>query len=234
MKWIRRARWPILALVVGSIGVTVALASSLAVTSKQLTVLRTCVLTGSSILSTSDVDTTVHQDASILNFGTATTMDVQSRNAGRNHRLYMRFDLTKCSPVIASSASVQLASLRLWISSLPGSCRTYDLFRVTATWAEITITWNNQPFGTSENNPPGASAAATASVGPSPCGVSATGYVTWTVTSNVQAFVSGSSNNFGWMIRDDVEGASGSQVGTFPTKELATLSQSPQLVVNYS
>ena len=32
-------------------------------------------------------------------------------------------------------------------------CRTEDLFRVGASWTEAGITWNNQPFGTTVNNP---------------------------------------------------------------------------------
>jgi hypothetical protein len=233
MKWVRRARWSLLALVVGAASATAGLAASVTVTSKNLTVFRTCVLTASSATSTSDADTTVKEDGSSTNYGKETTMDVQTRSPGRDHRIYVRFDLTKCNPTIPSSASVGLASLRLYISSLPGSCRTYDLFTVPASWEELVITWNNQPFEKREANyPPSSAAAATATVGPSPCVFTAAGYVIWTVTSDVQKFVSGTATNFGWMIRDSVE-LSSANVGTFSTKELANLAQSPQLVVNY-
>ena len=233
MKRLGPRRWWVLALVLVGTGGTVGFAASLPVSSKSLSVPRTCVLTGSSSTSTSDIDTTVKEDSSTGNFGTATTMDVQTRSPGRDHRLYVKFDLTKCSPSIPSSATVRLARLRLYVSTLPASCRTYDVFKVASSWAEGTITWNNQPFGTTDNNPPGSQASATATVGPTPCGVTSAGYMTWTVTSDVQSFASGSSSNFGWMIRDDVELASANQ-GVFSTKELGTLSQSPQLVVTYS
>jgi hypothetical protein len=208
------------------------MAASLTVTSKNLTVFRTCVLTGSSGTSTSVADTTVKQDGSGSNFGSATSMDVQVRSPGRDHRIYLRFDLTMCNPAISSSANVGAATLRLWVSGLPSSCRTYDVFKAPSGWEEGTITGLNQPFGTTENNPASDLATDTASLGSSPCGFTSAGYVTWNVTSDIQAFVSGTSSNYGWMIRDDDESASAIQ-GVFSTKELANLSQSPQLVVNY-
>jgi len=55
----------------------------------------------------------------------------------------------------------------------------------------------------------------------------------WDVTADVQAFVSGSATNYGWMIRDDVEGSSTSRAVTFSSKEAANIPRSPQLVVNY-
>ena len=54
-----------------------------------------------------------------------------------------------------------------------------------------------------------------------------------TVTSDVASFVSGASSNFGWMIRDDVEGSATTRTATFAAKELGTVAQEPQLVVTY-
>src|SRR5205807_2879460 len=127
------------------------------------------------------------------------------------------------------SATVRLAALRLYASVVPTACRTEDLFKVTATWMESVITWNNQPFGVAVNNPANGSASATANVGTSPCGVTAAGYVDWNVTTDTQAFVTSPATNFGWMIRDDVENSATARTATFSTRDLATLAQSPQL-----
>jgi hypothetical protein len=232
MRWGRRTRWSLVALLIGLGSATVAMAASLTVASKHLTERHTCVLTGSLGASTSDADTYVQQENGTTNYGTATTMLVQSRSSSKNDRVYVRFDLTKCSPAIPSTAAVKLANLSLYVSTLPGACRTYYVFP-TATWAETGITWNNQPFGTTENNP-SSGWTASATVGPSPCVVQVAGYVTWAVTSDVQKFVAGTGTNYGWMIRDSAEGASSTaRTATFATKEAAVLAHSPQLVVNY-
>jgi hypothetical protein len=235
MTWVRRARWWLLVPVVGAASVTIAAASTLSLTSKNLTVVKTCVLTGNPNTSTAVIDTAVKQDSAATNFGTATTIDVQSQSSNKNHRVYVKFDLTRCSPAIASTATVKIATLRLVMSGVPTNCRTQDLFKVTSTWAEGTVTWNTQPFGTSLNNPASGSASATATVGTSPCGFTAVGYVSWTVTTDVSSFVAGTSTNFGWMIRDDVENQSTTaRTATYAAKDANVLAGSPQLVVTYT
>jgi hypothetical protein len=232
----KRVRNVMLVLLAGSIlTATTAFAASLSVASKNLTVFRTCVVTATPSTSTADIDTYVDQNSATTNNGTATTMSVES-GSGKNQRIYVKFDLTKCSPAIASTASVKSASLRLYVSTLPGACRTYDLFKVTSSWTETGITWNNQPFGTSINNPGTASRTSSLNVGTSPCQNSTAGaYVSgWDVTADVQTYVAGTSSNFGWMIRDDTEGTTPARTGTFSDRETNTLAQSPQLLINYS
>src|SRR5439155_1213831 len=43
------------------------------------------------------------------------------------------------------SGTVTDAKLRLLMASSPNNSRTHNALRVTASWAENTITWNNQP-----------------------------------------------------------------------------------------
>jgi hypothetical protein len=128
-----------------------------------------------------------------------------------------------------------LATLRLYLTAVPAVCRTLDLFRVAVTWTESGITWNNQPFGTTLNNPATGSRSASLTVGtPVGCGNMVAGYVTGaTVTSDVAAWVAGSASNFGWMIRDDTEGSATTRTATFSAKDLGTIAQVPQLVVTY-
>ena len=216
-------------------GLVTGRAASIALTSQTLTPYRTCTLTATPATATVETDTTARQGSATSNFGTLTTLTVSSASAA-NQRTYLRFDLTRCSPAISATAIIRLATLRLFVSALPAVCRTVDLFPATASWTEAALTWNNQPFGTAINNPATASRTGTFDVG-TPVGCqnrTANAYVVGgTVTTDVAAFVAGSSTNFGWMLRDDVEGSATARTTTFSAKNLGTAAQGPQLVITY-
>jgi len=209
-------------------------AASLSVTSQRLTPYRTCTITATPATTTAVTDTTARQGTPNGNFGTLTTLTVSSAT-NANQRIYLRFDLSVCIPAIPATAIVRLATLRLYMTAVPAACRVLDLFPATAAWVETTLTWTNQPFGTTINNPPTASRSGTFSVGtPVGCQNRVAGYVTGgTVTSDVASFVAGSVTNFGWMIRDDTEGSGTTRTSTFSAKELANVAQDPQLVITY-
>jgi hypothetical protein len=173
-------------------------AASLNATSQALTTYRTCVVTATTSSTTAIADASVRQASATSNFGTTTTMDVASASTA-NRRVYISFDLTGCAPAIPSSATIRLATLRLYVTGLPTVCRTLDIFKVASSWAETAITWNNQPFGTSLNNPATGARTDSFDVGtPSGCQNRVAGYVTDAiVTGDVAAFVSGASNNYG-------------------------------------
>lgn len=209
-------------------------AAGLSLTSQSLAPMRTCTITGTPATTSAVADTVVRQASPNGNFGTATTVEAASAN-GANRRVHVRFDLAQCSPAIPSTATVRLATLRLWASGLPPACRTYDVFRVTAAWTESVLTWNNQPFGTAINNPPAASRSASFTAGtPVGCGHRVVGYLSGVVvTADVAAIVSGTQANHGWMIRDDAEGSGTTRTTTFSSKNLGTIVQVPQLIVTY-
>jgi hypothetical protein len=210
-------------------------AAGLSLTSQDLTPYRTCTITATPATTAAVADTTARQGSATNNFGTLATMNVSS-GSGVNQRIYLRFDLTVCSPAIPSSATVRLATLRLYMTAVPAACRVLDFFRVTASWGETTLTWNNQPFGTTINNPASGSRTGTFSVGtPAGCQNQSTGtyVIGGTLTADVASFVDGSATNFGWMIRDDTEGSATTRTATFSTKEQATVAQEPQLVITY-
>ena len=228
MARITRARWWLAAGVILTTVVTVGMASSLSVTSSNLTSYRTCVIQGYPATATAESDSMVQQDNTGTNYGTATTMEVQSRSTNKNHRGFVKFDLSKCSPTIASTASVKLATLRVLVSALASSCRTDDVYRVTATWTETAITWTNQPATSG-------TATGSANVGATPCANSTTnGYVNWDVTADASTFVAGTATNFGWMVRDRTENSSGTNLNTYTTKDAGFLGSAPELVINYS
>jgi len=231
----RAALLLIAAAIAATLSVAVAHAAGLSVASQTLTPYRTCTLLATPSTTTSVIDASVRQGAATSNFGTATTNNVAS-SSGANRRLYVKFDLAACSPTIPSTAVIRTATLRNYLTAIPSAvCRTVDIFRVTASWAEGTITWNNQPFGTTVNNPASGTATDTFAVGSAAgCGNASTGvYATGAVvTSDVAAFVAGTAN-FGWMLRDDAEGSASGFTSTLSAKELATASQAPELVVTY-
>lgn len=218
-----------------AVGVLSGSAASLSLTSQRLTPYRTCTITATPTTTAAVTDTTAAQGSPTTNFGALTTLTVSS-GSGVNQRTYVRFDLTTCSPAIPASATVRLATVRLYMTAVPAACRTLDLFPVTAAWVETTLTWNNQPFGTTLNNPPTGSRTGSFNVGtPVGCQNQATGaYVSGgTLTADVAKFVAGTATNFGWMIRDDTEGSATTRTATFSAKELGTVAQDPQLVITY-
>ncbi len=218
-------------------GASIGLASaaSLNLVAHNLTPYRTCTVTATPVATISVIDAGVRQANATSNFGNVTSLDIASGN-GANRRTYLRFDLTNCVPAIPASAIVRLATLRLYLTAVPAVCRTIDLFPVTSSWTELGITWNNQPFGTSINNPPTASRTGSFDVGtPVGCQNRTTGayVVGGTITSDVASFVTGGASNFGWMLRDDVEGSATTRTVTISSKQLGTIAQAPQLVVTY-
>lgn len=214
--------------------VAVGFAAGLAVTSQNLTPVRTCVVTATPTTTPSEIDATVKQGSPTTNSGSATTLTVQS-GSGANNRLYLEFTLAACSPAIPATATVRVATLRMYVRARAAVCRTLDIFPVTAAWTEAAITWNLQPFGTTLNNPPTASRTASFNVGNvAGCQNQALGYAAGsTVTADVQRYIAGLATNFGWLIRDDAEGSATTDTETFSAKELGTLAQEPQLVLSY-
>jgi hypothetical protein len=231
-RFIRAAAFAIIFLVVP----VAAVAAPVLLTSKTLTVYRSCTLTAWTAASTTVADAWVNHNSLTQNNGTATFMDVQSSGATSNRRAYIRFDLTRCSPAVPATATVVSSTLRLYASAVPAACRTEDVFRVTFPWTETGINWNTQPAGWNLINQPASSARTSfITVGtPAGCQNLAVGYVNgWDVTADVNAFVSGAATNYGWMIRDDVEGSATARNVRYSAKNLLNLAQAPQLVITY-
>ena len=209
-------------------------AASLSVDSAALTAYRSCLITATPSTTPAVADSEAAQDSANTNFGLGASLNVRSYNSARNRRIYVRFDLTACTAQIPATAVVKTAELRVFATTLPTACRTLDVFRVTAAWPETGITWTSQPFGTGLNNPPSAQRTSYATVGSAPCQNSTIfRYVPWTVTADVQAWVSGTAVNNGWMIRDDAENSSQNRTVTFTAKNAGQLDRAPQLTITW-
>jgi hypothetical protein len=204
-----------LASALGTAGLAVA--ASVGVTSAKLTTYSAATSIPASTCSlTSTADTYAYQFSANTNFGGATTMFVQDRT-GRHQRSFAQFDVASCIP---ANALVVSASLGLYMSSAPQSSRTYNANRVTASWVETTLTWNNQPA---------VNGTATASVA---TGTTNGVTLSWNVASDVQLYADGTSN-FGWRIADAAEGANSTRTATLRTRETATAAQRPALSITY-
>jgi hypothetical protein len=198
----------------------VAFAAATTVTPRRLTVFEAASQVPWTTCTLAQPVADAYVDAAALsagsNFGTLATMTVRSDAAG-NRRAFVRFDLSGCS--MPQSAVIQSAALQVYLQTAPSASRSYQLHRVTAAWAEATVTSTNQPAvsGTSSG---------TVSSG-NQSGVT----LQWNVLADVQAYVAGTAVNNGWRLSDTVESALSAQTGTFATRENPTPTRRPQLVV---
>ena len=222
-----RLRWLVLvAVLVAVVATGVGFAAALAITPKSLTVhtaasavpISTCTVTPSA-------DSHVEQDDD-SNFGSATALHVQSYQTtvvvlttSRNRRGFVKFDLSSCS--IPANAAVKTATLKVFLSAAPTQNRTWNIRRVTGSWTEAGVAWASQPATAVTNS-------ATVATG-------TTSNVTLqaSVLADVAAFVSGSQTDNGWRLSDSVENSSTQRNGQFSSREHATTSQRPTLVVTY-
>ena len=144
-------------------------------------------------------------------------MEVNSES-GKNSRSFVRFNVS----TIPAGSTIDSATLTLCAGWVPNTTRTYELHRVTGTWSETTITWNNQP-----------------TVAGTPTQTQTTPAVascwTWTVTGDVQAWVNGTATNYGWRLKDQAEGNTPGKAMGIRTKEYtADTSKHPKLDVTYT
>jgi hypothetical protein len=155
-------------------------------------------------------DSYVDQNSPNSNFGTNANLYVTSRNANRNRRTLVRFNL----PSIPSGCSLTGSSLKLFSSAASGG-RTIDLYRAGGAWTEGAVTWNTAP------SPAGTATSRAA----------ATGNLYWDATAQVQAMYSGTNNGF--LLRDQTEDAGSNQQQTYQSRDGTPDAQDPELRVTW-
>jgi hypothetical protein len=153
----------------------------------------------------------------LSNFGTSATLDVRSLLLD-NARAFVRFDIGSCS--IPGNALVVGASLELRLLTAPSASRTHDVYRTTAAWTETGVTWSNQP---------GVAGTATASA---EAGTAPNVTLTWDVTTDVRAFVSGTANH-GWRLSDRTESSVTSRAAQYGSRQHGTPGSRPMLSITY-
>lgn len=149
-------------------------------------------------------DSHVRQDSAGSNYGSMGNLRVRSQSGSNDRRSYVKFNFN-----FPSGVTISHANLKLYMHSAPSASRSYDTYRVTDSWTESGVNWDNQP--SVEGSP-----TATASIG-----TTAGQWVSWDVTADAQAFISGTTNS-GWQIRDSSEGSSTAREALFYSRDYAT------------
>lgn len=165
-----------------------------------------------------EADTWVDQSSPGTNFGGDGDLAVRSL-ALANRRALLRFDLSTCN--IPSDATVNGATLNLYLSSAPSLSRIWGAHRVEGAWSETGVTWDTQPA---------AALTATDSV---ETGTTDGVTLQAEVTADVTAFVDGTATNHGWRVQDTLEGEALEQEGLVSSREHLTSEEHPVLVVKW-
>jgi len=158
-------------------------------------------------------DSEVDQDKPGDNYGTEIVASVRTESS-KNARGLFSFDVSS----IPAGAVIDSATLTL-CPSRADDPSVIDVRRVTGTWGETTVTWNNQPTVAGSSTTTFAQPATTACVDA-------------TVTVDVQAWVDGTANN-GWRLAHTVENQSSRIRIEYSTREDSDAAQRPLLVVVY-
>lgn len=135
-------------------------------------------------------DTIIVQENPSNSYGDRGYMNVRNvGSSGLQIDSLVKFDL---SPV-SSDVTVISATLNLyyynWDANYPAG-RNLNIYRITSRWGEDTVTWNTQPSYASQRT-------SNATV------PSSYSWMAWNVTSDVQSFVAGELDNYGWKITDE-------------------------------
>ena len=135
------------------------------------------------------------------------------------NRLYIQFDMSG----IPSTAIVTSADLGLYYHNNSGGATqgSVGAHRVTGSWSETTITWNDQP-----------NSASTAVDVRSVPAAATNSFRYWYIDDLVQGWIDGSMTNRGVMLKDTDE-ATGEGYKCFRSSDYATASQHPKLIIYY-
>ncbi len=160
-------------------------------------------------------DTFVSASKSVTNYGLNSSLVVQSGGGGT---ALVQFNLSSL-PSSVNPSQLNRATLRLFVSGLTAS-GTFDVFFINGAWNENNVTYANAP-----------------ALGPSvalgvPVSSSAkNNYIEVDVTSALQAWMSGSQQNYGLAL---VPSPLSQISATFDSKEATNTSHEPQLLYSFN
>src|SRR5258708_13701272 len=139
-----------------------------------------------------------------------------------NGMTLIKLDLSPLQAAGVTSSAIDKAYLKLYTSAVTGQ-GTFDLYKVTSSWAEGTVTYNTMPSMTLVTSgttcPSGVQCVNTASK-----------YVQVDITSLLQAWVTTPSSNFGLALKPNSTTIS----VTFESKESTTTTHAPELNIIYN
>jgi len=133
-------------------------------------------------------------------------------------RSFIRFNLTE----VSSDAEVKKAFLKLYMYSAPASPQIYEAYRITSDWSEHWLNWTVQPtFASYPTN--------YTMINPTP----SAGWISWDITEDVKAWYSGSSPNYGTMLKIRFERNASDEVAAFYPREAHHPDLLPKLEVTF-
>ena len=161
-------------------------------------------------------DSFIRANVDATNFGTAGELTVDPHQPNRERAL-IRFDVSNL-PV---GATIDVATLTLCPTKAQSGAtgRIHGAHRALGPWTETGVTWVSQP---PVLDPPTGSSLY---LGGLDC-------LNFDVTDDITAMVGGGAN-FGWLIRDESEGATSAQV-TYASRENANAALAPLLTVTFT
>lgn len=169
-------------------------------------------------LQPSSADAYVDEKNPDTNYGSNAVMDVGTKTGNRLHSL-VQFDIS--SLPIPTGSTVNSANLSLYLSVADTTSRTHGAHRVTASWAEGTVTFTTEPTF---------NATATAST---ITGTTSGVWLNWDVTADVSAYLGGTAN-YGWLIKDSAEGIPQAYEFSYATKEEGDTLLHPKLSITFT
>jgi hypothetical protein len=169
-------------------------------------------------------DATLNQANPNSNSGGAATVTVQSRNAGRNQRAVVQFDLS-----LLPNVAIKQAQLVMHVITPPASNRTYGAYRITSFFNEPDVTWNTRVATTAWGAPGGDVSGAATNTGTV---TNASTTLQINITSQLQSWYN-ATPNYGTLIRDQTENNAGGVSTVFGSKEAVNPANAPQLNVTF-
>ncbi len=162
-------------------------------------------------------DAYVNQSADDTNFGSSNNLKIRSKKHA-NYRSFIKFDFH-----FPSGTTILSSFLKLFMYLPPNAARQYEASKVKKDWEETDpegIAWDYQP-----------------EVSESPTTLVDSGttpdWLSFEVTSDVQGFVEGAEQNYGWRLKDSQENSSKSYLAKFRSRESSHLKQRPILEIGF-
>jgi hypothetical protein len=164
-------------------------------------------------------DAEVDELAAGYNFATTNALTVDADSAGQRYRTYIQFDLSS----IPATAVVTEADMGLYYCwNVPGAvAEPVGVYKVTSSWSESLLTWNNQPAVN-------ATVQATVTIPASATG----GFVNWTISGLAQNWVSSTVANHGVMLRQTDDSTYGGRK-EFYSSDWTDAAMRPKLAITY-
>ncbi|MCB1275934.1 GEVED domain-containing protein [Prosthecobacter sp.] len=185
------------------------------------------VTTSGTINASPSADSWLNANATTTNYGTTTTMRVDSSSGGTgNGRPVVQFDVSG----VPAGATITSATMRLnAVAVSDTSNRRIRVYPLTQSFTENEVTWAQRSSGVNWSSSGGSYGSELANTV-----VNTTGQYTWSsdaLTAQVQSWIDTPSSNLGVLLGDT---ASGTVTKDFATKEYGTSSLRPVLVVSYT